>query len=106
MYPVSSKHTKFIASDQKRITKEEFEKLPHVVMGRDDEKIGSNIVFQTENSKLYAEAILSDYGIGLLAKFAPDIFDVDYKLFKMYEPFHDEELVITILSKGKRCRKW
>lgn len=46
MYPVSSKHTKFIASDQKRITKEEFEKLPHVVMGRDDEKIGPILYFK------------------------------------------------------------
>lgn len=100
MYPVSSKNTKFIDAKRKSITKEEFEQLPRVVMGDSIDENISNVVLHTENSMFYAEAILSDRGVGLLAKFAPDLFEVDYRMFKMYEPFSEDEKIIAILSKG------
>lgn len=66
-------------------------------MGRDDEKIGSNIVFQTENSKLYAEAILSDYGIGFIGEICTGIYLMWLiNCLKCMTMFHDEEMVITI----------
>lgn len=98
MYPVSSKHTKYIPPECTKISQKDFERLPQIVMGNSRKKTAhKNIVLQTENVDVYAEAIINDYGVGMLAKFASELFVVDYQDFKIYAPF-DDMMYIVILS--------
>lgn len=99
LYPVSSKSTKWIKENQTSITKKEFEQLPKILMRSESENIKKNIVLATDNSTIYEEAIQNDYGIGLIAKFAPDIYALDYNKFKIYEPFDEEVYIVAIAKK-------
>ena len=100
VYPFSNKHTKWVPEQQKKLSKEELAKLPQIVIQRDTLTIQKeeNIVLETRNADIYEEAILNDYGIGILTKFAPEVAIIDYKMFKIYEPLEDAEVFIGILS--------
>lgn len=97
-YPVSSKNTKWIKESQNSLTKEEFSKLPKIKMRSEFDTVTKNVVLTTDNSTIYEEAIQNDYGIGLITKFAPDVYALDSDKFKIYEPF-DEEVYIVAVSK-------
>lgn len=99
-YPVSSKNTKWIKESQKNITKEEFSKLPKIKMRNEFDTVTKNVVLTTDNSTIYEEAIQNDYGIGLITKFAPDVYAVDSDRFKIYEPFDEEVYIAVIYKKG------
>ncbi len=98
-YPVSSKNTKWIKENVKKLSRKEFEKLPKIKIKAADDIIDDNIVLETNDSDIYAEAILNDYGVGLVTKFAPDIHCIDYEHFKVYEPFDDEIYVVMVARK-------
>lgn len=99
LYPVSNKKTKWVDKDRKVITLEELETLPLVVMTGMNQK-RENVVLQTTDPDIYAEAILNDLGIGVVAKYSPEIFSQDYKKFKLYEPL-SAETAISILFHRK-----
>jgi len=103
MYPVSSKNTKFIKPNRIAITQEEFDRLPKIKMRSPFDTVDSNIVLSTDDPTIYLEAIKNDYGIGVMAKFAPDIYAVDYSDLKVYEPF-DEEVYVVMVAQ-KECGK-
>ena len=98
LYPVSNKNTKYLDKNCKKITHEQWTKLPKIVMG-DTFSQENNIVLYTWDATVYSEAIMNDYGFGLFAKFAPDIYTTDYSLFKVYEPL-DIEMTIALVSKS------
>jgi len=99
-YPVSAKNTKYVKEHAKRIPYEEFVKLPKVALKTDGVTLlGENIVFSTDDTSVFAEAIANDYGIGLMTQFAPDVRSIDYsKGYRIYEPY-DEELYVAMIAK-------
>lgn len=98
-YPVSSKNTKWIKPNQTYVSIEEFTKLPKILMSNAlEDTVKKNIVLSTDDATIYAEAIQNDYGVGLITKFAPDIYAIDCDRLKVYEPF-DEEIYIAMLAK-------
>lgn len=97
LYPISKKNTKWIDNKKKKITPEELKDLPQVVLPGLYPK-GKNIVLETANPEIYAQAIMSDYGIGVIAHFSPEIFVCDCRFFKEYEPLDEEEVSISIIS--------
>lgn len=99
-YPVSSKNTKWIKENQNSISKEEFSKLPKIKMRSEFDTVTNNVVLSTDNSTIYEEAIQNDYGIGLITKFAPDVYALDYDKFKIYEPFNTEVYIVAATLKG------
>ena len=101
-YPVSSKKTKWIKKNQTCISVEEYTKLPKIQLRYSNDstlKMIDNIVLEAEDPYVYSEAILADYGIGLITRFASDICAVDYKKFKIYEPF-DEKVYIAFIARN------
>lgn len=99
-YPVSSKNTKYIKENAKQISLKEFEKLPKIKIRSEYDMLEKNIVLATDDATVYAEAIQNDYGVGLITKFAPDIFSIDSSKFKIYEPFDKEVYVAMVAQKG------
>lgn len=102
-YPVSSKRTRWIAHQVNVISKEEYDRLPKVLLGSMDSKAGyqyENVVLQTENSNVYVNAILNDVGIGMVTDFAEGIFIEKRKLLKVYEPIDDNTIYIVIMMKN------
>ena len=99
-YPVSSKMTKWVKNNQTYISKEEFEQLPKILMRNEfEDAVKKNVVLSTDDSTIYAEAIQNDYGVGLITKFAPDIYAVDYDKFRVYEPFNEEVYIAAFARK-------
>lgn len=99
-YPVSSKNTKYIKENAKQISLKEFEKLPKIKIRSGYDMLEKNIVLATEDATVYAEAIQNDYGVGLITKFAPDIFSIDSSKFKIYEPFDSEVYIAMVTQKN------
>lgn len=99
-YPVSSKNTKWVKENQNSISKEEFSRLPKIKMRSEFDAVTKNVVLSTDNSTIYEEAIQNDYGVGLIAKFAPDIYALEYEKFKIYEPFNEEVYIVAASKKG------
>ena len=95
-YPVSSRNTRWIKQGQNRISEEEFSKLPKIQMRSEFDRIENNVVLSTDDSTIYAEAILNDYGVGAITKFAPDIKTIDHDDFKIYEPFEKEIYIVAV----------
>lgn len=99
-YLVSSKTTKHIKSNQKSFSKKNFALLPKIAMNNlyEDEE---NTVLKTGNLNAYTEAILNDYGVGILANFSADIFCVDRTMFKCYGKIDGlEDLWVVILYRN------
>ncbi len=96
-YLVSSKTTKHIKNNQKNFSKKEFALLPKIAMSNLYEE-EENTVLKTGNLNAYTEAILNDYGVGILANFSNDIFCVDRTMFKYHGTIDSlEDLWIVIL---------
>jgi len=96
-YPASSKNTKWIKENVKAISKNDFLKLPKVKLKAPYDFAEENIVLLTDDSAIVAKAIENDYGVGLVTKFAPDVYCFDHSNMKIYEPF-DEEVYITMIT--------
>ena len=101
-YPVSNKNTKHIGLDVQRLSKEDLETLPKIKLKGDNVLPDQNVVLTTDDPTIYAEAILNDYGIGVISRFAEDIFVVDYTMFKLYEPLDDVDNYLAIIA-HKTC---
>lgn len=101
-YPVSSPNTKWIKSNQDRVTEEEFAKLPKIKMWEEVDIMNTqeNVVMTTTDATMYTEAIKNDYGVGAIARFAPDVYAIDASKLKIYEPF-DIEAYIAIIGNKK-----
>ena len=98
LYPVSNKKTKWVDKEKKVITFEELETLPLITMPGMNQK-RENIVLQTIDPDIYAEAILNDLGVGVVAKYSPEIFSHDYKKFKIYEPLSAETAIFILFHR-------
>lgn len=98
-YPVSSKNTKFIKENTKKISSEDLVKIPKIKMKSPFDIIDSNVVLSTENTAIYAEAIQNDYGVGLITKFGPDIVSFDSSNLKVYEPIDQEVYIVMCMRK-------
>jgi len=96
-YPASSKNTKWVKANVKSISKQDFLKLPKVQLKSPYDLDEENIVLLTDDSAIVAKAIENDYGVGLVTKFAPDVYCFDHSNMKIYEPF-DEEVYITMIT--------
>ena len=101
-YPVSNKNTKHIGLDVQRLSMEELGRLPKIKLKGDDVLPDQNIVLTTDDPTIYGEAILNDYGIGVISRFAEDIFVVDYTMFKLYEPLDNIDNYLVIIA-HKTC---
>lgn len=99
-YPVSSKNTKYIKASARKISPKEFEKLPKIKMKSEYDTLENNIVLATDDTAIYAEAIQNDYGVGVITKFAPDIFCFDSSKLKIYEPFDNEVYIAMVTLKN------
>ena len=97
IFPVSNKNTKHLDKKCTKLSEEMINKIPKILIG-DHFDYENNVILRTDNPIVYSEAILNDYGIGFLTKFAIDISVVDRRLLKIYEPIEDE-IMIAILSK-------
>ena len=105
MYPVSSRNTKWIKSNQTSISLEEFNRLPKIKMRKYNRDDDENVLLETDDATIYSEAILNDYGVGTLAMFAPDIYVANYDKFKIYEPFDVEIYIVMLYSNGSSKEK-
>lgn len=97
-YPASCKQTKFIKEGVKKISKKDFSQLPKVKLKAPYDLATENIVLLTDDSSIVAKAIENDYGVGLVTKFAPDVYCFDHSNLKIYEPY-DEEVYITMITR-------
>lgn len=100
LYLVSNKKTRHLDSKCTKISAEELQEIPKVIMGTFGE-FWENVVLRTDNPAVYTEAIHNDYGIGILAKYGNDISAIERSNFKFYEPLEGEGLDIVILYKEK-----
>lgn len=97
-YPVSCRNTKWVKPNRTKISKEEFAKLPKIQMRSPLDSMIDNVVLSTDDAAIYAEAIINDYGVGVITKFAPDIYTINHDEFKVYEPFDDEIYIVAITN--------
>jgi len=94
VYPVSCKNTKHVKPKQKAISPKEYVQLPKITI-RLAEKYEKNIILCTESPEVFQDAILNDLGIGTITKFAEDVYVLNSRLFRLYEPLVNENRYIV-----------
>ena len=103
-YPASSKHTKWIDRNKTHLTKEEFDRLPKVLLKSHESSLSiqnaNNVILETENSLVAINAILNDLGVGIMADFYGELFIEKRKQLKTYAPLDDSVIHLLLVLKN------